>query len=364
MEAKLRPNGERWLREALGLSGSDTPFPWQRKLLWSFSQGEIPGHLDIPTGLGKTSVMAIWLVARALRADLPRRLVYVVDRRAVVDQSTDVALRLRRYVDAEPEFKAELGLSGPLPISTLRGQHVDNREWLQDPTLPAIVVGTVDMIGSRLLFEGYGTSRKTRPYHAGLLGSDVLVALDEAHLVPPFERLLEAIATGASTFGPQDGLARLIPCFRLMALTATAQSNGDNPFGLTPEDSEHEVVKRRLHATKRLRLEPLSDPKKLPETLADRAWELADEGGAAKRIIAFCDNPRDAEKAKAEVEKRAKGDKKQGIAPRKVDTELFVGGRRVYEREGAAKWLRESGFTPGSEEEPETGEADAARLVT
>ena len=348
-------DGEQWLGDALGLPEGDTPFPWQLRLLRCFLEGKIPSHLDIPTGLGKTSVMAVWLVARALGADLPRRLVYVVDRRAVVDQSTDVALQLRRYVDEEPEFKAELGLSGPLPISTLRGQHVDNREWLQDPTLPAIVVGTVDMIGSRLLFEGYGTSRKMRPYHAGLLGSDVLVALDEAHLVPPFEKLLEAIATGASTFGPQDGLARLIPCFRLVTLTATAQSNGGNPFGLTPEDSEHEVVKRRLHATKRLRLEPLSDPKKFPETLADRAWELADEGGAAKRIIAFCDNPRDAEKARAAVEKRAKGDRNQGVAPRKVDTELFVGGRRVYERQGAAKWLRERGFIPGSREEPEAG---------
>ncbi len=346
-------DGERWLSEVLGLRESDTPFPWQRKLLRCFSQGKIPGHLDIPTGLGKTSVMAIWLVARALGADLPRRLVYVVDRRAVVDQSTDVALQLRRYVDRNPEFKAALGLSGPLPISTLRGQHVDNREWLQDPTLPAIIVGTVDMIGSRLLFEGYGTSRKMRPYQAGLLGSDVLVALDEAHLVPPFEKLLKAIATGASTFGPQDGLAELIPPFRLMTLTATAHSNGGNPFGLTPEDSEHEVAKRRLHATKRLRLEPLTDPKKLPETLAVRAWELADKGRSAKRLVVFCDKPKDAETARAEVKEWAKGNKKLGIAPRKVNTELFVGGRRVYEREGAAERLKEHGFIPGSEEEPE-----------
>lgn len=131
-------------------------------------------------------MIAIWLIARAFAAKLPRRLVYVVDRRAVVDQATEEATRLREFVEANLSMKAGLSLgSKMLPVSTLRGQLVDNREWLEEPSLPAIIVGTVDMIGSRLLFEGYRVSRKMRPYHAGLLGADTLVVLDEAHLVPP-----------------------------------------------------------------------------------------------------------------------------------------------------------------------------------
>ena len=176
-------------RLALGLEEEESPFPWQEKLLARFVAG-IPSRisLDIPTGLGKTSVMAAWLVARSERAPLPRRLVYVVDRRAVVDQATVEAQRLRSWVDSAPTMKSRLGLANnqSLPISTLRGQYVDKREWLEDPAAPAIVVGTVDMIGSRLLFEGYGVSRKMRPYHAGMLGADTLFVLDEAHLVPPF----------------------------------------------------------------------------------------------------------------------------------------------------------------------------------
>ena len=168
----------KWLSQALGLKEDASPFPWQTALLDDFTDGRFWAALDLPTGLGKTSVLAIWLVARALGAPLPRRIAYIVDRRAVVDQATDVAMSLRAFVEQTPEVAARLGISNRLlSVSTLRGQFVDNREWLDDPAAPAIVIGTVDMIGSRLLFEGYGVSRKMRPYHAGLLGSDTLAVL-------------------------------------------------------------------------------------------------------------------------------------------------------------------------------------------
>ena len=131
------------------------PFRWQCRLFDLLLGGEIPGAVDIPTGLGKTAVMALWLIALAHGAKLPRRLVYIVDRRAVVDQATRFAEQLRRNM---PDDLAEkLGLNNGrdlLPISTLRGGLVDNRDWLEDPAKPAIVIGTIDMIGSRLLFEG------------------------------------------------------------------------------------------------------------------------------------------------------------------------------------------------------------------
>lgn len=56
----------RWLTAAPGLPGDASPFPWQIRLLHQLVQGRLPRALDLPTGLGKTSVMAIWLVARAL----------------------------------------------------------------------------------------------------------------------------------------------------------------------------------------------------------------------------------------------------------------------------------------------------------
>jgi CRISPR-associated endonuclease/helicase Cas3 len=330
------------------------PFPWQRELFARFKNGTIEHALDIPTGLGKTAVMAIWLVARAHGAPLPRRLVYVVDRRAVVDQATDLAKGLRKSLDRNMALKQALGLGArSLPISTLRGQHVDNKEWLEDPASPAIIVGTVDMIGSRLFFEGYGTSRKMRPYHAGLLGADTLVVLDEAHLVPPFEKLLETVAAGGAVFGPRaEALRDVVPAFKLMALSATGRAYVGRSFGLQDADLKHPIVRRQLDAPKRLSVQPLEEETKLKDSLAEQAWKLAHNRAAAVRIIAFCDKREDAAAAKAAIEERAKGNEKEGVPRVDLETELFVGGRRVFEREGAAEWLRTHGFIAGSKVTP------------
>src|SRR5271167_237498 len=195
------------------------PLGWQQRLFTRhFVRGDLPTSLDIPTGLGKTSVMALWLIARAHGAKLPRRLVYVVDRRAVVDQATAEAEKLREALEGDAKhMKEPLGLGARnLAISTLRGAHVDNREWLDNPSAPAIIVGTVDMIGSRLLFEGYGVSRKMRPYQAGLLGVDSLIVLDEAHLVPPFAHLLRGIERNPALRSQTSAYRGLLPHFTFL----------------------------------------------------------------------------------------------------------------------------------------------------
>lgn len=334
-----------WLVAALGLPEGATPFPWQIRLLRQLIEGRLPRALDLPTGLGKTSVMAIWLVARALKAPVPRRLVYVVDRRAVVDQATAVAEGLRAWVQSVPEVGAALG--SDLPISTLRGQHIDNRAWLADPSAPAVVIGTVDMIGSRLLFSGYGVSRKMRPYHAGLLAADTLLVLDEAHLVPPFERLLDRIASGADAYGHALSAAPfqesgVVPAFRVLALSATGrQRSADETFTLESDDLAHPVVQQRLQAPKRIRLFGSVEAKDLPAALAQHAWDLSGQGRKAGRIIVFTNSREHARKVRQALHKLS------GKAA--VDVELLVGGRRVYEREQAAERLAALGFLAGAQ---------------
>jgi CRISPR-associated endonuclease/helicase Cas3 len=325
----------------------EAPLSWQRRLYSRLLDGKLPTALDLPTGLGKTSVMAIWLIARAHRAQLPRRLVYVVDRRAVVDQATAEAQKLHEGLERMPHLKRALGLGGEqkLPISTLRGQLVDNREWLADPAAPAIIVGTVDMIGSRLLFSGYGVSSKMRPYHAGLLGADVLIVLDEAHLVPPFEKLIEAIETGVDELRPgtKEGREIIPPC-KLLSLSATGRERQGDVFRLCDEDLFDQIAKKRLEAKKHLAVESTNGGK-LHQTLAEHAWELSGKGMNPLRILVYCNSRETAEKTKGAIKELAKGSRGESIP---IHPELFVGARRVKERTDASEKLKDLGFLAGS----------------
>jgi CRISPR-associated endonuclease/helicase Cas3 len=341
------------------LSGSEVGlYKWQERLLnESFLRGHIPQAVDIPTGLGKTKVITLWLIARAMGAPLPRRLVYVVDRRAVVDQATseaqalaerlgeafadeklDAALRLR--------WSSNLGLvqTSTLAISTLRGQFIDNRNWLDRPHAAAIIVGTVDMIGSRLLFGGYGVSLGMRPAHAGLLGSDSLVVLDEAHLVPPFEQLVRTIAE--FTEADSRRCNNIVPAFRVMSLSATGRDDASTDvFQLDPQDEVDPLLHNRLNAEKKLRLLDQVDASDLAKVLADRAWVLGKDG---RRVITFCNSRKTAQAVEEDLAKRVKDE--FGASARR--TELFVGERRVRERlrmydspEGSSVFAR---FLPGA----------------
>ena len=334
------------------------PFRWQTRLLRQLINVDLPDAVDIPTGLGKTSVMALWLIALAEGADLPVRLVYVVDRRAVVDQATRFAERLRCNMPDELADKLRLNDgTHALPISTLRGGFADNRDWLEDPSKPAIIVGTIDMIGSRLLFEGYGVSRGMRPYHAGLLGVDALVLLDEAHLCPPFEALLRQVAAHRDgKLGPQPGCEPIVPPFHLMSLSATGRDLAEMPpesvFRLEDQDREEPVVHQRLTARKRLKVTELADASLLTKCIAERAIELGDSD-TPSRVLVYCDRRTDAVAAKELIDKECKQRQQSGELAAGCESELLVGERRVYERTALESWLEQHGFLGGSKALPQ-----------
>ena len=234
---------------------------------------------------------------------------------------------------------------------------------MADPAAPAIIVGTVDMVGSRLLFSGYSVSRRMRPYAAGLMGCDTLVMLDEAHISRPFERLLRTIENGRSARRPNSDDAicgdfagpavspMLPPPFYVLPLTATSGGTSESkPFRLGAEDRENEIIRARLYAAKTLTIEELQGNEKLEDMLAERAWRLASKEtasiGARPRILIYCDWRTVAEKVEKILRKRIRETKTE------AETILFVGGRRVYEREEAAEELKKYGLIADSEGKP------------
>lgn len=269
------------------------PFPWQQTLFDEFLQKQFRKTCDVPTGLGKTSIITIWFLALAHHArtgtlnDFPRRLIYVVNRRTVVDQATREAERIRQAIVEEPTLADIAGglrsvvtrpADTPFAISTLRGQFADNAEWRIDPARPALVVGTVDMIGSRLLFAGYGRGFKTRPLHAGFLGQDSILVHDEAHLEPAFQQLLTTIQCEQKRCGD------FLP-LRLIALTATPRTSTNREGSvLTDEDRKHPIVSKRLSARKGITFFRVQDDKDIADEVVRRALDYRD---SKRAIIVF-----------------------------------------------------------------------------
>jgi CRISPR-associated endonuclease/helicase Cas3 len=286
----------------LALTGH-APFPWQQALFNEFTQKKFRKTCDVPTGLGKTSIIAIWLLAVVNHAranalkDFPRRLIYVVNRRTVVDQATRETEHIRKALLAKPELRSAAdtlqalsvrGSDAPLAISTLRGQFADNAEWRNDPARPAVIVGTVDMIGSRLLFSGYGCGFKSRPLHAGFLGQDTLLVHDEAHLEPAFQELL-------ATIEAEQQRSRDFGRFRVMALTATSRSSqsGDHPSVFTDKDRAHPEVHKRFEARKGIAFHAIDDEKSTPMEAIRLALKHKDGG---QPILVFLRKLDDVEK--------------------------------------------------------------------
>lgn len=273
------------------------PFDWQTRLLEQVCSAGWPSTLDLPTGSGKTAAMDIALFALALDAferpearRQPRRVALVVDRRVVVDQAYHRAVELAVALkEAREGVLARVGDAlrtlqdddAALPVlpAILRGGMPRESEWARTPHQPVLLVSTVDQVGSRLLFRGYGVSDRMKPVHAGLLGRDTLYLLDEVHLSRPFEETLAAVAN----YGRSKRIAERLPRpLVFVRMSATLADRTADTFALIEAERQQEVLARRLLAGKRALLRKIKtpkDPKRAREALAkacvDEACRLA-----------------------------------------------------------------------------------------
>lgn len=268
------------------------PFPWQARLaaqvLDAGVSGGWPDVLAVPTGCGKTSALDVALFALAVQPErFPRRVVMVIDRRVVVDQGYEHALRIGAALKNPTDRVARQvtenlralwnGKPGdePFECAVLRGGMPRDDAWAQRPDRPVLALSTVDQVGSRLLFRGYGVSQKMASVHAGLLGHDTLFLLDEVHLAAPFAETLLALRSRWRGFWP-NALPNRWGVVRLSATPGLKQLR-DRVFALPSggEDDEHPRLKQRLRARK-------------PATLREISVKGNDEDAKRATFVAGC----------------------------------------------------------------------------
>ncbi|MHC1594803.1 MAG: hypothetical protein ACXQT2_05795, partial [Methanotrichaceae archaeon] len=178
--------GGRWIQDFdafFNKATGNTPYPFQKRFATS---ERLPELIDIPTGLGKTDAVILgWLWRRRfdpreeVRTGTPRRLVYCLPMRVLVEQTRDKAekwlgrLGMLASVPGDNasvgDWAAEHNDDGKcIAVTVLMGGE-DKNEWDLYPERDAIIIGTQDMLLSRALNRGYGMSRYRWPVHFGLL---------------------------------------------------------------------------------------------------------------------------------------------------------------------------------------------------
>jgi CRISPR-associated endonuclease/helicase Cas3 len=155
------------------LTGFETVRKWQSSLgRDSCCQNRL---IRVPTGFGKTAGVTIaWLWNRVCRdgSDWPRRLVYCLPMRTLVEQA-ERSIR---------EWLKPAQLIRPPAVHVLMGG-LSPSDWHLKPECDAILIGTQDMLLSRALNRGYGSGRARWPIEYGLLNVDCLWVMDEIQLM-------------------------------------------------------------------------------------------------------------------------------------------------------------------------------------
>lgn len=266
------------------------PYVWQSRAAAVLVAGEPVGTIAAPTGMGKTSLVLAWVWALARDLDRaateggPRRValryVSVIDRRVVVDATAALAHGLADLFTTavaapatvpEPVVEVAQALArlapdaaGPLEVRVLRGGMDSRPEGPRHPAAATVLVGTIDLVGSRLLWRGYGVSRGRRPIDAAMVGADSLIVLDEAHLAAQFHTTLAVLARQTAA---EPGLAG-IPARQLVTMTATPEDPAD-AFDWAAEIDRNPAVATRQHHRRAMTVELASSTGKAETAMKD-----------------------------------------------------------------------------------------------
>lgn len=243
------------------------PFPWQAALArWVEEKGRWPETISVPTSAGKTAVIDVAVYALACGwTAAATRIFFVVDRRLVVDEARERADGIRDAIATKPALKPirdalekRCGSDQFLHVSTMRGGMPLETAWATSSIQPTVCLTTVDQLGSRLLFRGYGVSPKMAPIHAGLAATDSLIILDEAHLSEPFRQTLARLKDYRSERWCNEMVGKGLQVTSMSATLHSGMRSDSTHFefreSYLPDERPSEALRRRLEASKLTKL--------------------------------------------------------------------------------------------------------------
>ena len=257
------------------------PFPYQRAL----AEGkQLPELLEVPTGTGKTAAAILgWLWRRRFHSEetvrnaTPRRLVYCLPMRVLVEQTRACAVRWLNNLNLLAgtasfkgnrlkSYEVDWGQQNKIAVVTLMGGE-SQRDWREYPEREAIIIGTQDMLLSRALNRGFAMPPQEWPIDFGFLNVDALWVMDEVQLMgpgrttsvqlqafwdaaPPSHGLRQTLWMSA-TLGSQAGSLQLP---NWMQTPEKSQSLACQPHRHTNADLQNPAFALRWNAPKRLEL--------------------------------------------------------------------------------------------------------------
>lgn len=214
----------------------------------------LPSVVMAPTGTGKTGVILAWLWRRLSaehRDSTPRRLMYALPQRSLVDQ---VAGEAEKWLD-------RLGLGDEVALHVVMGGRPNSlMDWREDMHKPAIVVGTVDSLVSKALNRGYGIGRAMYPIDFALATNGVQWVIDEIQLCLEATTTLRQVAAFAQRFGTAEPFG--LTCMSATVPEGLLETVDNQCRGSTaeilPEERTGELAKRlgAARTFRRLAVEP------------------------------------------------------------------------------------------------------------
>ncbi len=335
------------------------PYSWQQRLAEKVVNGDWPKAIDLPTGSGKTACIDVAIFAMACQEPLPpeqrtapRRVFFCVNRRVIVDEahlrSQGIARKLWKaerettgnspvLKDVAKALRIMAGTTGdhdipPLDVLELRGGIYRDNRWARSVTQPAVVCTTIDQLGSRLLFRGYGVSPNAAPIQAALIAYDSLILLDEAHISRPF---LQTLQQARQYLEPQKWVEQDIGIkpVEVVPMTATPPEDTDDcdVIRLGDKDRENESLLGRLNASKPAMLSHVT---RVAKAAVLEAVKLA---VATPTVVGIIVNRVATAK---EVYKNLREDTRIAKTHPNVVIELVIGSMRPIDRDRQASRLR------------------------